>query len=74
MDTLLKRINELANKKKTIGLNEEELLEQQELRQEYLRIFREGFKQQLKSITVIDPNGDDVTPEKIKAIKNEASN
>lgn len=41
------RINELARKKKTVGLTDAELKEQAELRAEYLRDFREGFRQQL---------------------------
>ena len=39
------RINELARKKKTVGLTEDELKEQAELRAEYLKDFREGFQQ-----------------------------
>jgi uncharacterized protein YnzC (UPF0291/DUF896 family) len=41
------RINELAHKKKTVGLTTGELQEQSELRAQYLKDFREGFKQQL---------------------------
>ncbi|MBQ9301477.1 MAG: DUF896 domain-containing protein [Clostridia bacterium] len=41
------RINELARKKKTTGLTESELKEQAELRAQYLKDFREGFRQQL---------------------------
>lgn len=43
------RINELARKKKTVGLTEDELKKQAELRAEYLKDFREGFKQQLNN-------------------------
>jgi len=50
------RINELARKSKTVGLSDEEKNEQQELRQEYLKNFREGFKQQLESIRFADEN------------------
>ncbi len=49
---LIDRINFLANKKKSEGLNDEELLEQDKLRKEYLRLFKEGFRQQLDSIKV----------------------
>ena len=70
MDKLIAEINYLANKKKTEGLTKEEALRQQELRQEYLRIFREGFKQQLTSVKVVDAQGRDVTPEKLKREKN----
>lgn len=69
MEKLIERINFLANKKKTEGLTKEELVEQQELRQEYLRIFREGFKSQLTSMKVVDGKGNDVTPKKIKEAK-----
>ena len=68
-EKLIKRINELAKKKKEGTITQEELLEQQELRQEYLKQFREGFKSQLKSIKVVDEKGNDVTPEKLKKRK-----
>ena len=41
------RINELARKKKTVGLTAAEIEEQAALRAEYLKDFREGFRQQL---------------------------
>lgn len=66
---LIQEINELARKSKTVGLSEEEKKRQHELRQEYLRIFRSGFKQQLQSIKVVDKNGNDVTPKKLKSAK-----
>ncbi len=43
------RINELARKKKTTGLTETEIQEQAELRAQYLKDFREGFRQQLEN-------------------------
>ena len=43
----IERINELARKKKTVGLTAAELEEQAALRAEYLKDFREGFRQQL---------------------------
>lgn len=57
MDELIKRINELAKKKKSAGLTKEEAEEQIELRQQYLDKFREGFKQRLKNIDVETPDG-----------------
>ncbi len=69
MDQLIKEINYLANKKKTEGLTPEESARQQILRQEYLRIFREGFKQQLTSVKVVDEKGNDITPKKLKKAK-----
>ena len=68
-DEMIKEINELAHKSKTVGLTEEEKKQQQQLRQEYLRIFRSGFEQQLKSIKVVDAKGNDVTPKKLKKAK-----
>lgn len=50
---LIDRINYLANKSKNGGLTEEEKKEQIELRQEYLRLFKEGFRQRLESIKVV---------------------
>lgn len=50
---LIERINFLANKKKNEGLTEEEIIEQEKLRKEYLRLFKEGFRQQLDSIKVV---------------------
>lgn len=48
------RINELAKKKKTIGLNSEELREQKKLREEYLMNFRRNFRAQLENIQFVD--------------------
>lgn len=48
------RINELAHKKKTIGLTEEEMKEQAELREEYLQTIRANFRQTLDSIEYKD--------------------
>lgn len=64
-----KRINELANKAKRQPLTKEEKEEQQQLRQKYLQNFRASFKNQLKSVKVIDPTGEDVTPQKIKDLR-----
>jgi uncharacterized protein YnzC (UPF0291/DUF896 family) len=62
----LKRINVLANKAKSEGLTEGETAEQKKLREQYLQAFRASFKKQLKSVRVVDPEGKDVTPEKLK--------
>lgn len=50
---LIDRINYLANKSKKEGLTEEEKQEQAELRQEYLRLFKEGFRQRLENIEIV---------------------
>ncbi|MBO1199628.1 DUF896 domain-containing protein [Staphylococcus simiae] len=68
-DLNIDRINELARKKKEQGLTEEEAKEQSKLRKAYLDSFRKGFKQQIENTKVIDPEGNDVTPEKIKEIR-----
>lgn len=64
-DLNIDRINELAKRKRK-GLTEEEAKEQSKLRKQYLDSFRKGFKQQLENTKVIDPEGNDVTPEKLK--------
>ena len=43
------RINELARKKKTVGLTAAETEEQAALRAEYLKDFREGMRAQLEN-------------------------
>ncbi len=53
----IERINELARKKKTVGLTEEELAEQAALRKEYLDGYRENLKQMLDSIVVQEKDG-----------------
>ena len=61
---LIDRINELAKKKKTEGLTEEELKEQAELRQEYLENFRKNFRQQLDRVRFVE----DMTEEELKEV------
>ena len=62
-------LNELAKKKKLGTITDEELKEQQVLREEYLMTFRESMKNTIENVKVIDPNGEDVTPEKLKQIQ-----
>lgn len=62
----LARINELANKAKQTELTVKERAEQKKLREEYLGNIRGSFKNQLKTLKVIDPEGNDVTPQKVK--------
>ena len=59
----IKRINELANKKRTVGLTPSELEEQQALRQEYLADFRKGMEAMLDGVVLKRPDG---TMEKLK--------
>lgn len=60
------RINELARKSKQTKLTNEEAKEQTMLRKEYLETFRSSMLNTLKGVTIVDPNGTDVTPEKLK--------
>ncbi|ADM68087.1 hypothetical protein GMA19_00204 [Paenibacillus polymyxa E681] len=66
MLAILERINQLAKKAKEVGLTEIEKKEQTDLRKEYLQIFRGSVQSILLNATIYDPNGDDVTPEKLK--------
>ena len=65
------RINELARKKKTVGLTPVEQEEQLLLRQEYLEVFRGGMRNHIEGLKVVDEDGNDVTPEKLKQIQRE---
>lgn len=69
-DKQLERINVLAKKSKKEGLTKKEKSEQYELRQAYLKGVRQSFKNQLHSVKVIDPEGTDVTPKKLKDEQN----
>ena len=51
---LIDRINELANKKKTVGLTPEE---------------NEGFRNRIEMLQIYDKDGKEVTPEKVKNIQ-----
>ncbi|ANU28029.1 DUF896 domain-containing protein [Planococcus versutus] len=65
----LNRINQLSRKSKTDGLTKEEAHEQTALRQEYLQTFRKTMRGTIENVKVIDPNGNDVTPDKVKNIR-----
>src|SRR5690625_581305 len=66
MIDMLPRINELAKKQREEGLTHAEKLEQQVLREEYLRMIRGQVLHTFSGMKVIDPLGKDVTPEKIR--------
>lgn len=66
----LQRINELAHKAKKTTLTKAEKEEQKKLRKEYLEQFKQSFKRQISNVRVFDPEGKDVTPEKIKDLQN----
>ena len=54
------RINELAKKKKTLGLTEEEQAEQKRLYREYIDAFKANLKAQLETIEVVDDDKKEV--------------
>ncbi|KRL94043.1 DUF896 domain-containing protein [Limosilactobacillus equigenerosi] len=66
---LLKRINELAHKNKAEGLTAAEKKERQQLREQYLKNFREAFRSNIELMQLYDKSGKEVTPEKIKQIQ-----
>ena len=49
----VERINELAHKAKTEGLTEEEIIERDRLRQEYLAAFRQNLRAQLDNTYLV---------------------
>ena len=51
------RINELSKKSKTVGLTESELLEQQQLRNEYRNDFLKSLGSQLDRIQFVEEDG-----------------
>lgn len=66
MIDILPRINELAYKSRTAGLTQAEQVEQQVLREDYLREIRGQIENTVTNLTVIDPVGEDVTPVKLR--------
>lgn len=65
----LERINQLAKLSKERNLYKEELEEQKALREEYLFNLRKGFKNHIEGLKIVDEEGNDVTPDKLKAIQ-----
>ena len=58
LEELIKRINELAAKSKTPeGLTEEEIVERQVLRQDYIARFRASLTAQLDNTVIVRPDG-----------------
>lgn len=62
----LDRINELAKKQREKDLTNAEMVEQIVLQQDYLREIRGQVLNTVSGLTVIDPLGEDVTPEKLR--------
>lgn len=68
----LQRINELAKKQREKGLTNEEKVEQQVLREDYLRQIRGQVINTFTGMKVLDSLGNDITPDKVRnlSIKN----
>ena len=56
-NTKIDRINTLANKQKSVGLTEEEKLEQAELRKEYIENIRNSLRADLNNISIVEKDG-----------------
>ncbi|HGK6577630.1 TPA: DUF896 family protein [Streptococcus agalactiae] len=67
----ISRINELSKKKKTVGLTGEEKVEQAKLREEYIEGFRRSVRHHVEGIKLVDDEGNDVTPEKLRQVQRE---
>ena len=67
---MLNRINELARKKRSVGLSTEEIAEQKQLYKEYLDNIRGQMINLLDSIEIVDGNADGETKD---AKKNDSS-
>ncbi|HIT94947.1 MAG TPA: DUF896 domain-containing protein [Candidatus Faecivivens stercoripullorum] len=53
----IERINELAKKKKTVGLTPDEEAEQLHLRREYIDSYRANLRAQLDNTVIVEPDG-----------------
>ena len=63
MNEVIARINELAKKAKTVGLNEEELAERDKLRRIYIDSYKANLVSQLENTYIVKPDG---SKEKLK--------
>ncbi|HEM3695525.1 TPA: DUF896 family protein [Streptococcus suis] len=67
----IERINELARKKKEGTLTAEEKVEQAKLREEYIEGYRRAVRHHVEGIKIVDEEGNDVTPEKLRQVQRE---
>ena len=56
-NTKIDRINELAHKQKSVGLTDEEKIEQAALRKEYIESIRESLRANLNNISIEEADG-----------------
>ncbi len=59
----------MPKKAKAEGLSELEEIERKDLRQKYLKKFRESFKSQIEMMQIFDKSGKEVTPQKVRDIQ-----
>lgn len=57
MDEVIRRINELAHKAKAEGLTEEETVERDELRRQYIDAFKRSLTAQLENTFIVTTDG-----------------
>lgn len=65
MIPFLDRINELSRKQRDSGLTDQEKSEQMELRQHYLKMIRGQLITTMLAVSVVDSEGNDITPSKL---------
>lgn len=68
---LIKRINELAKKNKSVGLNHDEIEERDQLRKKYLANFRQGFKDRIEHTKLYDKKGNEITSKEVRKVQRE---
>ena len=56
-EEMIQRINFLARKSREEGLSEMEKQEQAELRQKYIKMFRQGVENTMSSVYIVDEKG-----------------
>ena len=67
----INRINELDKKKKAGTLTSEEKVEQAQLREENIEGYRRAIRHHIEGIKLVDEDGNDVTPEKLRQVQRE---
>ena len=64
-------LTSLPKRKKTEGLTPEEKVEQAQLREEYIEGYRRSVRHHIEGIKIVDEEGNDVTPEKLRQVQRE---
>ena len=67
----MNRINKIDKKKKAGTLTPEEKVEQAQLREEYIEGYRRAIRHHIEGIKLVDEDGNDVTPEKLRQVQRE---